>query len=288
MNVKDLVPSKSLANPRYETLLSEAKAQLIGKIQQTCDSTFTTLSESDPMTKFLEVAVYREFLLWQQVDDAIKGSLLATATGENLAFLANLVLNTPISKVQALASPDTVRAQILSAWQQPFNTTGTGPAYAYYAKLADSRVVDVWAHDDDVSNSTVTLVVLAANHNQDISTIVNAVQAYLLQDDIHRIADQITVQPASILDYTIAATLKVQNNVNRSQLETVIKNKVQTYANQQYHLNASISLSKLWSAFYQQGVNQVTSLTVNGANKDLPTNASTAPCWTGTINFTYT
>jgi phage-related baseplate assembly protein len=287
MNSTHFSELQSLANKNYEDLLKEAKSQLIKKIQQTCDASFSELLETDPMTKFLEVAVYREFLVWQQVDEAIKASLLGTALGENLGYLASLVLDEDRKSLieKARKTPDAVRTMVLNTWKEPFHTTGTEAAYTYYAKQADSRIVDVKA-TTELGSSTVNVIVLAKDENASIGAILPKVEQFLLQDDIHRIGDKIVSSPASLVSYVIQAKLKVDSGVSRSQLETMIKNKVREYANRQYRIGATISLSKLYGAFYQDGVKQVLELKINNQAKDLTTTLE-APYWDEDIIFSY-
>jgi phage-related baseplate assembly protein len=280
MNSTHFSELQSLANKNYEDLLKEAKSQLIKKIQQTCDASFSELLETDPMTKFLEVAVYREFLVWQQVDEAIKASLLGTALGENLGYLASLVLDEDRKSLieKAQKTPDAVRNMVLNTWKEPFHTTGTEAAYTYYAKQADSRIVDVKAIGE-LGSSTVNVIVLGKDENASIGAILPKVEQFLLQDDIHRIGDKIVSKRASLLYYRIQAKLKVNSGVSHSQLEAVIRNKVREYANRQYRIGATISLSKLYGAFYQDGVKQVLELKINEQAKDLTTKDQQAPCW---------
>lgn len=65
---------------RYEEIFSRMKEELVKR-----DASFTGLVESDPAMKVLEVAAWRELLLRQRINEAVKGNLLKFATGEDLS-----------------------------------------------------------------------------------------------------------------------------------------------------------------------------------------------------------
>lgn len=67
----------------YEEIFSRIKEELVRR-----DETFSALVESDPAMKVLEVAAWRELLLRQRINEAVKSNLLKFATGEDLDNLA--------------------------------------------------------------------------------------------------------------------------------------------------------------------------------------------------------
>lgn len=67
----------------YEEIFSRMKEELVKR-----DASFTGLVESDPAMKVLEVAAWRELLLRERINEAVKSNLLKFATGEDLDNLA--------------------------------------------------------------------------------------------------------------------------------------------------------------------------------------------------------
>ncbi len=67
----------------FEEIFSRMKEELISR-----DESFTALVESDSAMKVLEVAAWRELLLRQRINEAVKSNLLKFATGEDLDNLA--------------------------------------------------------------------------------------------------------------------------------------------------------------------------------------------------------
>ncbi len=69
----------------FEEIFSRMKEELVRR-----DESFTALVESDPAIKILEVAAWRELLLRERINEAVKSNLLKFATGEDLDNLAEL------------------------------------------------------------------------------------------------------------------------------------------------------------------------------------------------------
>lgn len=67
----------------FEEIFSRMKEELISR-----DESFTALVESDPAIRILEVAAWRELLLRERINEAIKSNLLKFATGNDLDNLA--------------------------------------------------------------------------------------------------------------------------------------------------------------------------------------------------------
>ncbi|GFQ94785.1 baseplate assembly protein J [Trichonephila clavata] len=67
----------------FEEIFSRMKEELVRR-----DETFSGLVESDPAMKVLEVAAWRELLLRQRINEAVKSNLLKFAMGEDLDNLA--------------------------------------------------------------------------------------------------------------------------------------------------------------------------------------------------------
>ncbi|MGL9759211.1 MAG: baseplate assembly protein, partial [Wolbachia sp.] len=57
--------------PNFEEIFLRMKEELVCR-----DETFSALVESDPAMKVLEVAAWRELLLRQRINEAVKGNLL--------------------------------------------------------------------------------------------------------------------------------------------------------------------------------------------------------------------
>ena len=86
IDLTQLPPPDVLDYPNFEALLSERKAALIAACPEAIRATIaaTLELESEPLTIDLEQSVYREYLLRERINTAVKATFLATATGADL------------------------------------------------------------------------------------------------------------------------------------------------------------------------------------------------------------
>ena len=211
----------------YETILAAMKADLLAR-----DATLTAAGlESDPISKVLEAAAYRELNLRQRVNDASHANMLAYASGSDLDQIG--------------ANRETVRltgetdAAFRSRIQQAFNRlAAAGPAAAYieHARGVDAAIMDVSAISQNAGSVTVTVLapdflpaadttpdqqsagqaafpsvvppsgstVVVAGDN---APLVNQVRNWLMQDTIKPLTDMVVVRGPSVVPYAINATL---------------------------------------------------------------------------------
>ncbi len=128
----------------YEVILAAMVADL-----QTRDPAFTALLESDPAYKILEVAAFREFLLRQRVNEAIKAVTLAYAMGADLDQIAarynvqRLVLvpadDTTVPPTPAVMESDESLRRRVQLSFEGFSTAGPTGAYIFHSLGADAR-----------------------------------------------------------------------------------------------------------------------------------------------------
>jgi len=187
--------------------------------------------ESDMYMPYLEESTYRELMLRKRVNDASHGNMLAYASGSDLDQIGG-----NRETVRLAGESDAVFRNRI---QKAFNTlAAAGPAAAYieHARGIDASIVDVSAISP--SDGAVTITVLApefiltsiATPDQqlagqaafpsvlppsgssvivanDHAPLVNKVRTWLAQDTIKPLTDVVVVRGATVLSFTIAATL---------------------------------------------------------------------------------
>ncbi|TLW86926.1 baseplate J/gp47 family protein, partial [Wolbachia endosymbiont of Drosophila santomea] len=116
----------------YEEIFSRMKEELVNR-----DTSFTALVESDPAIKILEVAAWRELLLRERINEAVKSNLLKFATGEDLGNLAEFYGVEREKEEEDERFRKRIKAKI-KGW----STGGSKEYYRYQALSADSRVKD--------------------------------------------------------------------------------------------------------------------------------------------------
>lgn len=179
---------------------------------------YSATVESDPAYKLLEVASYREVLVRQRLNDVARRRLLAFAAGGDLDQLAAFygvqrMLVTPadpsaVPPTAAVYEDDArfrsrVRDRIAGS-----SAAGSAAWYRYYAKSASGQVKDVAV--DSPSGGIVRVSVLSREGNGTPSAqTLAAVAAVVQSDSVRGVCNTVQVTPASIVAFSVSATLRV-------------------------------------------------------------------------------
>jgi len=189
----------------FETILAGMLADLVAR-----DPTFTALVESDPAMKILEVCAFREMLLRQRVNDAARSVMVAFALGEDLDHLAagfrvfRLVLDEGDEETPpTYESDDDLRRRVVLA-PEGYSVAGPEGAYVFHALSADADVLDASVISPDPGEVVVT-VLSRIGDGTAAGPLLTTVTAALNDEDVRPLTDQVTVQSATIIDFTIEA-----------------------------------------------------------------------------------
>lgn len=252
----------------YETLLNERKATLVSLYpadQQ--DAIARTLSlESEPVVKLLQENAYREVILRQRVNEAAKAVMVAYALADDLDHLG---ANNGITRLTRTAADDTTtpptaavmesdddyRVRIAAAFEG-LSVAGPSGAYEYHAKSADGRVADASAISP--SPACVTITVLSREGNGEAAADLLAVVDKALNDeDVRPVADRVTVQSASIVNYTVQAVLYLYPGPEAEPIRAAAGAKLAAFVSAQARLGRDIRKSALYAALHVEGVQRV-------------------------------
>lgn len=253
----------------YELIMSQMLADL-----QARDPAFTALVESDPAYKVLEVAAFREMLMRQRVNDAAKAVMLAFASGSDLDQIGanfsvqRLVLDEGDPAAVPPVPPtyeadDDFRARIQLS-PEAYTTAGSEGSYVFHGLSADSEVKDIQAVSPTPGH--VTVYVLSRSGTGTASAgILAAVTAALNAEKVRPMTDQVTVMSASIVNYTITAELVIYPGPDPLVVRDASIAAVTAYAEEQRRIGYDVTLSGLYAALHQPGVQRV-NLTSPAAN----------------------
>lgn len=253
----------------FETILAERKAYLVSlyPAAQQAEIAARLELESEPLTKLLEENAYREVIWRQRVNEASLANMLAYAAGSDLEQLAanynvkRLVVTPgdptavpPIAEV--LEDDDSLRERAQMAWEG-LSTAGPRNSYIFHARAADGRVADASA----VSPSPAVVVVTVQGSAVDGSApadLVAIVDAYLSDDDRRPVADRLTVQAATVVPYSITATLYLQSAGPESEpILEAAEAALLAYVHQRRRLGMEVSESAVHAALHVEGVRKV-------------------------------
>lgn len=245
----------------FETIFAAMLADL-----QARDPVFDALLESDPAYKILEVAAYRELLVRQRVNDAARAVMLAYATGADLDQLGALlgVLRLVIDEGDAEAVPpvpqvlesDTEFRRRIQLSLEGFSVAGPRGAYIFHGLSADANVLDISATSPTPGNVLITVLSRIGNGVAS-APLLASVNAALNSDSIRPLTDQVTVQSASIVNFTVAAGLYVYPGPDSSVVLTKALAALNAYISQVHKIGQDVTLSGIYAALHQPGVQRV-------------------------------
>ncbi|WCR59617.1 MAG: hypothetical protein PG978_001065 [Wolbachia endosymbiont of Ctenocephalides felis wCfeF] len=194
----------------YEEIFSRMKEELVCR-----DETFSALVESDPAIKILEVAAWRELLLRQRINEAVKGNLLKFATGEDLDNLAEFY------GVERQKGEDDerfrkrVKARIVG-----WSTGGSKEHYRYYALSADSRVKDALVESPIPGKVQISILSTELSTTGIASEeLLEIVKKQVTRDDIRVLTDTVTVIGCNITEIDIHSRMSISPVISKEEIK---------------------------------------------------------------------
>ena len=236
----------------FETILATIKADVIANYP---DAAATLQLESEPITKLIEVFAYRELILRARINDAARSVMLAYAGSSDLDHLAALV---GVSRLDGETDERLRYRTQLSL--EGFSTAGPVLSYVFHALSASNQVKDVYVHSPIPGD--VRVVVLAAPSTENpggvpSNDLLTAVETELNADDIRPLCDTVSVIPAAVITYTVAATLTCVPGPDTAVVLAAAISAIDAYAADQFRLGYDITVSGIHAALHQPGVMRV-------------------------------
>lgn len=245
----------------FETVLAEMLADLVARAPE-----FTALVESDPAYKILEVAAYRETLIRQRVNEGARAVMLAYAGGADLENLAALfgvqrLVITPadpdaIPPVAAVLESDTELRRRVQLSLEGFSTAGPRGAYIFHALSADADVLDANATSPAAGDVLITVLSRTGDGEADAGLLA-AVEAALTDEDVRPLTDHVVVASAEVVEYAITATVYFYDGPDRAVVLASAQAAAQAYAAAQHRIGRDVTLSGIYAALHQAGVQRV-------------------------------
>ena len=253
----------------YEAILAAMVTDL-----QSRDPAFTALVESDPAFKILEVAAYRETLIRQRVNDGAKAVMLAYAGGADLDQIAanynveRLILDPgdpdAIPPVEPTLESDTALRRRVQLSFEGFSTAGPVGAYVFHALGADPDVLDVSVASPNPGDVVVSVLSRQGDGTASAG-LISAVDAVLSSDTVRPLTDNVTVQSATIVNYSVTAVLTVLPGPDGSVVLAQAQAALDAYIAETQRLGRDVTRSGIFAALHQPGVQNV-SLTAPAAD----------------------
>ena len=253
----------------FETILAERKAYFVSLYpdDQQASVEATLALESEPINKLLQENAYRELILRQRINDAAVANMLAWTKGSDLD---NLVANWNVSRLIIQPGDDTATPPVpeikendealilraLMAWDG-LSVAGPTGAYEYFALSADGKVADAKGSSPAPAEALVTILSTEGNGSADAALIAKVTQA-LSHEDRRPVADRLTVQSASIINYTITAKLHIDSQ--GAEVDVILqaaREQLATFINPRRRIGVEVPRSAIDATLHVQGVRKV-------------------------------
>lgn len=269
---------------------------------QSRDDVFTSLVESDPAWKVLEVAAYRELLLRERINNASKAIMLPYATGadlDNLASFFGVTRNTitpanptAIPPIDAVLESDSSLRYRTTLALDGLSTAGPFNSYLFHA-LSVPAVLDASVAgpmtDSSISPGNVVVTILG-NHAADAvnvnvngslasgGVVIGLVSTALNNESVRPITDAVTVQGATIQTFSITASVKTFSGPDPTVVIANARASVSAYVATRQKLGTTVPLAGIYAALFVSGVENVT---ISSPSADVVCTYSQAPYCTG-------
>jgi phage-related baseplate assembly protein len=257
----------------FETIVSAQLADFTAR-QIAAGEPFTALLESDPAYKVIESAAYRELLLRQRVNDACKAVMLAYAASTDLDQIA---ANFDVQRLLISLGDPTLIPPTFDVYEDDnslrrrvqlsfdgLSTAGPSGSYIFHALSASADVLDASAISE-VAGTVIVSVLSRTGDGTAPSGTLAAVTTALNSETVRPLCDTVVVQSAAIVDWNIVATITTYDGPDSAVVIASAQAAAQAYADAQHVLGRDITMSGVYGALQQPGVQNValTSPTAN-------------------------
>ncbi|WMN59288.1 baseplate J/gp47 family protein [Pseudoalteromonas xiamenensis] len=240
----------------FEAALAELKNQLTSKHPDYADA---LQFESEPMTALLELLAYQRLAVEARINDAVKGTMLASAQGRDLEGIA---VRYGLSR--ATGETDTrFRTRVQQVFEG-LNTAGSLQAYQFHALNADPLVKDV--HVISLRPCEIEVTILSHEGNGVPSkALLDKLHIYFgLTSDgketlgtpshVRPLGDRVFIRQAKTRLFEVKAQVQLAAGPSQAVLEKQLNAAMTRYLAVQHGLGKPITLLGLYTALNHTGV----------------------------------
>lgn len=261
INLSALPAPEVIRTVEFEAMFAQMKAYAL----ELMPDMETALSlESEPATKILRVCAYFRTLDLASFNDGARASMLAHSTGTNLDGLAAFwgvqrqIIQEEDDSVEPtvplIMEDDAALRARTQLSLEGHTTAGTRGSYIFWALSSDGAVKD--ATVDSPEPGAVTVTVLSHDNGGVASAaLLTAVEETL--NGVRPLTDNLTVQSATIVTYQVTATLTLYDWPDTDAVMAAAQTAVESYVGDRNRLGHDVTLSGLYAALHQPGVQNV-------------------------------
>ncbi|MCZ5343669.1 baseplate J/gp47 family protein [Escherichia coli] len=253
-----------IAQPDFESILADIKTMMVSSFPEEYRAAVTralTL-ESEPLNIISQAMAFREMLLRQRINEAARACMLSHSRGSDLDNLAannntrRLVIHPATDTTEAVMESDTsLRLRAQSAWDGLSVAVPSG-AYEYFARSASGLVRDARAISP--SPATVTVSILSADGDGTAGeALLNTVRTALNAENVRPVADRLTVQSATIVNWVMEAKLYFYPGPESEPMLAAADAAFRAWLADQGRIGQDVALSAITAALHVHGVQRV-------------------------------
>lgn len=247
IDLSKLPAPKVVEQLSYEAIFQSILSDFLGK-----NPSYSTLLESDPAMILLEVCAYRELLLRNRINEAAKATMLAYATGSDLEHLAATMGG--VAKLEN-ESDDRLRQRVQLA-PEGFSTAGPVGAYIFHALSASNEVKSVFPKSPNPGQVLVTILSQTGDGTAS-EELIDTVLEKLSEENIRPLNDQVLVQSAEIINFTVEAIITVYSGPSSAVVEEEAQAALQKFLDERHAIGKVVAISGIYNALHVDGVKKV-------------------------------
>lgn len=225
--------------------------------------------ESEPLRKQIENFALREAMLRTDFNQRALSLTLASAKADALDHIGVTYYFTPRQVLvaadaqarppiaQVLEADADYRRRIVLAWDSK-STAGAAKSYEYHALSASVDVRDVHVSSPRPGTTTVTVLARSADGVPSAATL-KTVRAALNDQDVRPLCEEVIVQAAQRLDYTLAVALTLPAGPERAAVLALATASLRAFVQSKHALNTTVTVAGVYAAAMVAGVANATS-----------------------------
>ncbi|MDY7807108.1 baseplate J/gp47 family protein [Burkholderia stagnalis] len=267
----------------FETLYARRKAALIAlwPTPEQAEIAATVALESEPLARLLQENCYRELVMRQRINDAVRAVMLAYAQGSDLDQRAalfgiqRLVVTPadPANDIPAVYEDDDALRRRIQLAPQGFSVAGPSAAYESKALAVDGRLLDAKATRPQPGDVLVTLLSRDGDGTAD-DALCRKVEAALAAEDQRPLNDSVLARPAEIVRYLIRAKGYTRSAVGADVLIAQATKNARAYADKVRRLGVGVAESAIKGVCQAAGLSRTELIEPAGDLPIGPTQAS--------------
>lgn len=243
-----------------EAIIAARKARLI-ELQP--DLAPVLALESEPITKLIESSAYREVLLRQRYNEEALALTLAYALGADLDHIGltyyqepRLILAEATEYTSQVLEPDAAYRRRLQLKPASWSNAGPRDAYLFHTLSAHNDVLDAGV-STPYPGTTIVAVLGRAEDGTPTPECLAAVVERLNTQSVRPLCEEVLVQPATVVDYTIEVKLWTYPGVDAASRTEQATAALTAKAGELYAVGLDVPRSALAAAAHVTGVQRV-------------------------------